>query len=158
MTAESPDARIDWLVAHEQIRGVIARYARAGDAHNDPARMSVLFSPDAVWEAEGFGRFSGRDTIVAELARIGREQILWSLHMPALPVIELDQDLHGASAYWCLWELLRMRENNDAEIRQLCMGAHYTGQFVCAEAGWQIKHLHLKIHEMAPFGPPPEPP
>ena len=47
--------QVAWLVATEKIRTVIARYARASDAFNDPQQMRRLFTADAVWEAVGSG-------------------------------------------------------------------------------------------------------
>jgi hypothetical protein len=106
------------LVAREHIRDVIARYARAGDANNDPEAMGRLFTEDAVWEAEGFGRFEGSAAIRRELAQIGRDRILWSLHFPVSPLIEVDDDHETATAFWWL---------SDA---------------------WRISHLSLRIQKL----------
>ena len=65
--------QIEWLIAKEKIRDVIAKYAKGGDEYNDPEVFKDLFTEDAVWECEGFGRFEGKGQILSELARIGRE-------------------------------------------------------------------------------------
>ena len=138
--------QVRWLVAREEIRTAIGRYAKAGDDHNDPAVMRALFCEDAVWEAEGFGRFEGRDEIVRELARIGREQIVWSLHFPVSPLIDLADDLRSAHGYWWLWELLTLRDG-ESEAHKW-MGATYDCDFVKAPDGWKIRHLILQIRKM----------
>ena len=112
---------------------MIGRYAKAGDANNDPTVFRTLLTEDAVWEAEGFGRFEGRDEIVRELARIGREEILWSLHFPVSPLIELSDDLASAHAYWWLWELLTLREGGTEANKWL--GATYDCDFVKESRG-----------------------
>jgi hypothetical protein len=120
------------LVAREHIRDVIARYARAGDANNDPEAMGRLFTEDAVWEAEGFGRFEGSAAIRRELAQIGRDRILWSLHFPVSPLIEVDDDHETATAFWWLWELLTMSADEvtaDAKPSNKWLGATYEATF-----------------------------
>ncbi|MEM7541438.1 MAG: nuclear transport factor 2 family protein [Pseudomonadota bacterium] len=149
------EAQVAWLVANEKIRNVIARYAKAGDDFNDPDEMGKIFTEDAVWEAIGFGRFEGRDSIVAELATIGKEKIIWSLHFPATPIIDLNASLDAAKVSWWLWELMTMREEQGDQNRW--MGATYDADFVRAADAWRIKHLTLNIQKMVPFeeGPPP---
>ena len=101
--------QVAWLTATENIRSVIARYARAGDDQNNPEQMRQLLAEDAVWEAKGFGKFSGRDLIAEELSKIGQEMIIWSLHFPVSPIIDIADDLNSAHAFWWLWELTTMR-------------------------------------------------
>ncbi len=140
------EEQVRWLVAREEIRTVIARYAKAGDANNDPAVFRTIFCEDAVWEAEGFGRYEGRDEIVRELARIGQEQILWSLHFPVSPLIELDAACRSAHATWWLWELMTLREEGRDANKWL--GATYDCDFVREADGWKMKHLNLQIQKL----------
>ena len=110
------------------------------------AVLSALFTEDAVWEAEGFGRFEGRAEIVRELARIGREQIVWSLHFPVSPLIDLDAGHRSAHGYWWLWELLTLREGETAANKWL--GATYDCDFVREPDGWKMRHLVLRIRKL----------
>jgi hypothetical protein len=152
--------KLDWLVALEHIRRVIADYARAGDANNDPLALTALLAPDARWACAGFGEFHGRDVIVDELARIGRERVLWSLHYPVAPVIDVAEDLHSAHGFWWLWELARLRDAAGTTAHHW-LGATYTADFVRAADGWKIQTLELDIKQIVPYsthlppGPPP---
>ena len=76
------EQKVAWLVALEEIRRVIALYAKAGDDNNNPDLLAPLFDDEARWCCDGFGEFFGRDNITRELAAVGRERILWSLHYP----------------------------------------------------------------------------
>ncbi len=151
------EQQVAWLVAREQIRDVIAAYARAGDANNDPDQMAMLLTPDAVWEAEGFGRFEGRDAICRELAQIGRDRILWSLHFPVSPMIELSADGRAAEAFWWLWELLTMSADEVADETPVhkWLGATYRADFQCIDDRWQIAHLSLRIEKLVASGEGP---
>ena len=78
----------------------MARYALAADRKNDPEMFAPLFAEDAVWEADGFSRYEGRDAIVKGLAEVAETQILWSVHFMVSPLIESDSDLRGARCRW----------------------------------------------------------
>lgn len=146
--------KVAWLVALEQIRRVIALYARAGDANNDPQAMSALLTNDARWSCAGFGSFVGRTQITTELARIGRERILWSLHYPVAPIIDLAEDLQSAEAFWWLWELTTLRDEQGVDARNW-LGATYQADFVQAADGWKIQNLELDIKTIVPYAPAP---
>lgn len=141
-------------MALEQIRRVIALYARAGDANNDPLAMAALFTADARWSCAGFGSFNGRTEITAELARIGRERILWSLHYPVAPIIDLAEDLLSAQGFWWLWELTTLRDADGSTARHW-LGATYQAAFVHAADGWKIHKLDLDIKTIVPYAPAP---
>jgi len=144
--------KVAWLVALEDIRRVIALYAKAGDDNNNPTAMAALLAEDAQWTCAGFGAFSGRDTIARELARVGRERILWSLHYPVAPIIDLSEDLTTAHAFWWLWELTTMRDEDGHEADNW-LGATYDCYFARAADGWKIKRLTLDIKKIVPYAP-----
>ena len=54
------DARLRDIEDREAITTLIVHYARACDRGNDPSLLERLFTEDAVWECEGFGRYEGR--------------------------------------------------------------------------------------------------
>ena len=146
----SLEQQVARLMALEDIRGVIARYAKAGDDGNDPAQMVRLFSADARWQCAGFGDFQGRETIIEALARVARERVLWSLHYPVAPIIDLDEALRSAHAFWWLWELATLRDASGTEASHWLAGT-YDCDFVREPDGWKIGDLVLTIRKMLPY-------
>lgn len=144
------ERKVEWLTAMENIRTVIARYALAGDHNNDPEQLALLLTADAVWACEGFGRFQGRDNICRELATVGRERIVWSLHYPVAPIIDVHESLQRAHAFWWLWELTTMR-NESGEEQPNWLGATYNADFVREADGWKVSNLVLDIKQMVPY-------
>ena len=148
--ANELEHQVAWLTALENIRKVIGIYAKAGDDKNNPEVLASILSEDASWECEGFGSFKGRDTIAQELARVGQERILWSLHFPVSPIIDVADDLNTAHAFWWLWELTTMRTDDNNEENNW-LGATYDCDFVRAADGWKIKHMVLNIKKVVPY-------
>jgi hypothetical protein len=144
------ERKVAWLTAVEHIRNVIARYALAGDNKNDPQAMRMLLTENARWEARGFGKFEGRDNIAVGLGRIAEERILWSLHFPVAPIIDVGRDLDRAHAFWWLWELTTMREADGTE-RNHWLGATYECDFVREPDGWKIHDLVLDVKTIVPY-------
>ncbi len=150
MMTRDLEQQVARLTATENIRNVIARYAKAGDDQNNPDEMRKLLAKDAVWEAKGFGKFEGRDLIAEKLADIGREMIVWSLHFPVSPIIDIGEDLATAHAFWWLWELTTMRGDEGAEESNW-LAATYECDFIRAADGWKIKHLVLEVKKVVPY-------
>ena len=78
------EKRVLKIESQNDIRLLIAAYARAGDCHNDPVQMTHFFTEDAVWNAQGFGHYEGRENIIDGLAHIGKSQMAWTLHFPRI--------------------------------------------------------------------------
>lgn len=150
MMTHDLEQQVARLTAAENIRNVIARYAKAGDDQNNPDEMRKLLAKDAVWEAKGFGKFEGRDLIAEKLADIGREMIVWSLHFPVSPIIDIAEDLATAHAFWWLWELTTMRGDGGVEESNW-LAATYECDFIRAGDGWKIKHLVLEVKKVVPY-------
>lgn len=144
------EKQVAWLTANENIRRVIAVYAKAGDDNNNPEVMASILTEDAVWSCEGFGKFKGREKIAAELAKVGEERILWSLHYPVSPIIDIADDLNTAHAFWWLWELTTMRADGDKEESNW-LGATYDCDFIRQADGWKIKDMVLNIKKVVPY-------
>lgn len=151
----SLEHKVAWLVALEHIRRVIALYAKAGDDRNNPAMLGPLLADDARWQCAGFGEFHGRENILRELARVGRERIVWSLHYPVAPIIDVNEALTTAHAFWWLWELTTLRDDAGRETPNW-LGATYECDFVREADGWKIADLTLDIKQIVPYAPPPE--
>ena len=149
MDTETQD-RLDRLEAIEAVRQQIGRYALAGDRKNDPEIMTSLFTGDAIWDAKGFGRYEGRDAIVSGLSDIARQKVLWSLHFPASPLIEIAPDRKSATAFWWLWELATLRDDDGGESSSF-MGGTYEGRLVKEGEVWRFSRIDLRFQTITPF-------
>lgn len=158
-------ARLEAVLAVTQLVG---HYARGADRRNDAAIMAPLFSRDAVWEARGFGSYRGRDVISKELARIGAEQIVWTLHYMVAPLVEINDDLCTGTCRWYLWELAQVRQQSQQSqesIKNAAPAAHWIGgwyesKVVLEDGQWRFAHVLLDLQlmhrhdaEWVPIGP-----
>ncbi|WP_416046748.1 nuclear transport factor 2 family protein [Cupriavidus basilensis] len=136
--------RVRRLEAIEAIGQVVGQYARGADRRNDPEIMGPLFLDDAVWEAEGFGRCEGRDAIVAHLARIGAEQIVWSLHYMVTPLVTLEENLMQARCRWYLWELAQFA-GEGGQPASHWIGGWYDSVLSWSGEAWRFRHVILDL-------------
>ncbi len=92
MTLEELERRVRVLEDVEAIKQLKARYCdRCDDGPYDADGVAELFTEDAVWEGEGFGRFVGRDAI-RDFFRTGRSVFSFTIHQATNPIIEVDGD------------------------------------------------------------------
>lgn len=148
MTQASLEQRLKLLEASEAIRNLIGRYATAADQRNDPELMRALFHLDARWCANGFGSLQGREQIVAGLAEIAQQKIVWSLHIMAQADIQLDLRAEKAQARWMLWEVSRQAVVNQTQttLQDYCLGGFYQTQLSPDEHGmWKFDQVELNL-------------
>jgi len=72
-----------WAIATQEEREIRRRRAT-------PAELNTfyqVFSEDAVWECDGFGRYEGRDVIANSPGEIGQKDITWTLHYMISPIL-----------------------------------------------------------------------
>lgn len=148
----SLDQRVARLESIETIRRLIARYAQGADRRNDPAIMAGLFTADAVWECQGFGRYQGRDDICANLARIGRDEIVWTLHYMAAPIIDVPLGGDWAHCSWWLWELAKMPAAAGGAASNF-IGGFYDAQLRDEGQGWRFSSVRLDLKLISPHAP-----
>lgn len=146
------EQRLARLEAIEAIRAQVARYAIAADRRNDPVLMADLFAEEASWEANGFGRHDGRDRIVAALAAIGRDEIVWTTHFNVAPLIEIDGDGRGARCRWYLWELARMVDAGSYVDRWIA--GTYDARVVPVGDSWQFSAVMLDLRLVTDIAAP----
>ena len=147
------EARLARLESLEEIRSLVGLYALGADRRNDPEIFSGLYTEDAVWEAAGFGRFQGRVRIVEELARIGRETIVWTLHYMTSPIIEIDADGTGARCRWWLWELSKIKGRPGEEPVAHFLGGTYDTRLARTPDGWRFCRVTLDLPLISPHEP-----
>lgn len=143
------EERIARIEAIEAIRQLIGLYALAGDRKNDRVMFSGMFTDDAMWSCEGFGRFEGKPAILEALSDIAASRILWSLHFPASPLITIDDGLESASVFWWLWELSTMRDETGDQSS--FMGGTYEAACVRVGNRWMFRKVVLSLQTITPF-------
>lgn len=150
MSQHSLEQRVLFLEASEAIRNLVGRYATAADQRNDPSLMQHIFHEHAVWGAKGFGEYIGRQSILDALAKIGQEQVVWSLHVMAQPDISIASDLKTATARWVLWELSTLAQ---AEQRQdHWLGGFYNTTLSQDDEGiWRFDRVELNLTLNSPY-------
>lgn len=149
----SLEARITRLEDIEAIKTMVVTYARGADRNNDPEILAPLYTDDAVWEAEGFGRHEGIEAISREMVKVGRETILWSLHYMISPEIKIADDGKTAECFWYLWELAKMPDS-EGKPEDSVIGGWYETNLVKTDAGWKFKHVKLVLKLITPAHEP----
>ncbi|NNH26623.1 nuclear transport factor 2 family protein [Acinetobacter terrestris] len=150
MSQRNLEARLQYLESCEAIRSLVGRYATAADQRNNPQILQHLFHDDAVWAANGFGEYQGRQNILAALSSIAEAQILSSLHIMAIPDIKLIDDQH-ATAGWMLWEVCNFAANNQPASTH-CLGGFYQSVIRRDEDGtWKFERVDLNLTFNQPY-------
>ena len=108
----------------EEVKNQIATYAKGADCRNDAKIMGPLFSEDAVWECEGFGRYEGREEIAENPGWARRTAVTWTLHYMISPIVKINPDAEIGTTTYYLWELANML-GKSGEIEACCVGGNY---------------------------------
>ncbi|MGH7906366.1 MAG: nuclear transport factor 2 family protein [Candidatus Binataceae bacterium] len=137
----------------EAIRNLITAYARGCDRGNDPVMLAPLFTPDATWECNGFGKYYGREKVAAALKGIAGEKIWWSLHYMISPQIELDSSAERAKLFWYLWESATIPDSDTNEAESHWIGGSYDAEAVReADGRWRFSMMALRLNIASPYG------
>lgn len=150
MSQHNLETRLHYLESCEAIRSLVGRYATAADQRNNPAIMQHLFHDDAVWCANGFGEYQGRQNILDALSGIAEAQVLWSLHIMAMPDIEVLDQQH-ANVSWMLWEVCNLAEKGK-QATISCLGGFYQATVRCDEEDeWKFDRVELNLAFNQPY-------
>lgn len=141
--ANTLEARLQRLEDIEEIKRLIAIYAKGADRQNDPDILRVMYAEDAVWEAEGMMRLEGREHLLAELHRFGKARIPWSLHFNTQPFIEVAEDGRTATMIWYVWETANVVSDGGDQSEPWVAGGWYESDLVKTKDGWKFKHIRL---------------
>jgi ketosteroid isomerase-like protein len=145
VTLEELERRVRVLEDVEAIKQLKARYCdRCDDGPYDAEGVAQLFTEDAVWEGEGFGRFVGRDAI-RDFFRTGRSVFSFTIHQATNPIIEVDGD--RASGRWYLLQPSTMVEGN----RAIWLASHYEDEYRREGGSWLISHLKTTTRFFTPY-------
>jgi CDGSH-type Zn-finger protein len=139
------------LKARAAITDLITEYARGCDRGNDPEMLAPLFTADATWECEGFGRYSGRQRVAAALKAIAGAKIWWSLHYMISPRIQIDPSGNTATAFWYLWEAATLPNSENDEAESNWIGGTYDAEVVLESDRWLFHKMELKLNLVSPY-------
>lgn len=153
MSQHNLEQRLHYLEACEAIRSLIGRYATAADQRNNPAILQHVFHEDAVWYANGFGEYQGRQNILNGLSSIAKAKVVWSLHIMAMPDIEV-MDQNHANASWMLWEVCNLADSSTQhnQTNTSCLGGFYKTELRRDELGeWKFDRVELNLTFNKPY-------
>ena len=145
MTLEELERRVRVLEDVEAIKQLKARYCdRCDDGPYDADGVAELFTEDAVWEGEGFGRFVGREAIRG-FFRTGRSVFSFTIHQVTNPIIEVDGD--RARGRWYLLQPSTMVDGN----RAIWLASHYEDEYVRVGGRWLFRQLKTTTRFFTPY-------
>ena len=117
--------------AHEEVRALIQRYARAADERNIDA-LASLFHPAATIQGS-----RGAQSVDEWLETMRAPRAFpTSMHVLADPLIELENEREGlVDTYAVVFQL----GDKDAGQADLTLGIRYLDDVVCIDGGWVIR-------------------
>jgi len=145
--------RLRRLEAREAIRDAIHSYAMAGDRGNDASMVRKLFTANGVFEAKGMGRFEGLDNIVAGLAAIARDTVVWAFHAASGPLIRLSEDGLRARVFWWIWVPASLK-GPDGAVAPHWGAGQYNATMVESQGQWKFEQVLLETRLLTPFEGP----
>ena len=130
------EERITRLEDMEAIKQLKARYCEICDDDHNPALITTIFTPEAVWEGDGIARAEGHDEIRA-LFEGFQKAIKFSQHMVVNPIIETDGA--RASARWYFFGTFKYYKGDQARWQ----AARYHETYEKSDGQWRISHLKI---------------
>lgn len=130
------ERRIRALEDIEAIKQLKYRYADACDRGYDSDTLADLFTLDAIWEGDLFGRYEGREAI-REFFRGVPANIPFAVHYMTNPIISVDGD--EASGEWYLFQTTTFAQNNTPILGS----ARYADQYRRVDGTWKFRHVQL---------------
>lgn len=135
MTTESILNRLQALEDAEEIKRLKAQYCNYCDQPFNADALIKLFADDAVWEADGIGRFEGKDEIYGFFKNI-TERLTFAVHYVMNPIIDVQGN--SAQGSWYLWEPGTIK-GRDA----IWISGSYTDEYQKVDGVWKFKNVHL---------------
>jgi hypothetical protein len=147
--SDNIEKRLTRMEDIEEIKQLIARYAKAADHNGDPALMAPCFSADVVWNCEGIGGWEGRDAVVAGLRETSTVMLPWALHYMTQPIITVAGDGQTAEGEYYLWELAKATPEGGGASEDTWIGGWYESRFRKEEGAWLFNHIELILKLMS---------
>jgi hypothetical protein len=138
--------RVARLEAIEAIKHLKHQYCAYADDNFDPDGIASLFTEDAIWDGEIFGRYVGREAIREHFRRDAAD-IIFAAHLAMNPLIEIDGP-DKARGKWRLIMPATVMHKNEKEARWLLCG--YDEEYRCVNGKWLFKYLKCHINFYSP--------
>ena len=138
------ERRIRVLEDIEAIRNLKARYADACDRGYDADTLASLFTEDAVWTSDLFGRYEGREAIRRFFAGVSSD-ITFAMHYMTNPIIEVNGD--EARGEWYLFQTTTFAAGNQA----IFGAARYEDQYARVDGEWRFRQVQLSSVFWTPY-------
>jgi ketosteroid isomerase-like protein len=120
----------------EAVKQLKYRYADACDRGYDADTLADLFTEDAIWEGDLFGRHEGRDAI-REFFRGVSIDIPFARHFMINPIISVNGD--EATGEWYLFQTCTFAEGNTPILG----AARYADRYRRVDGTWKFRNLQL---------------
>lgn len=146
MLSQELERRIQVLEDLEKIKKLKAKYAHVCDVRDGvgyPKELAKLFTENAVWEAEGFGRYEGRAAI--EKFFEGSNFFSFTVHYFMQPIIEIDSEKH-AHGRWDMW-----CPATSADGRAIWGSAVEEDKYEKVNGEWLISEIKVTVIFMTPY-------
>jgi hypothetical protein len=143
------EQRLARLENIEDIKQLIARYAKAADQNGDPLLMAACFTEDATWNCEGIGGWQGRDAVVQGLRETSTVKLPWALHYMTQPIIDVAEDGQTAAGEYYLWELAKVRPEGGGATEDTWIGGWYESEFRKESGVWLFNKIELILKLMS---------
>lgn len=138
------ERRLRVLEDREAITQLKYQYADACDRGYDSDTLADLFTVDAIWEGDLFGRYEGREAI-REFFRGVSADIPFACHYMMNPIISVDGD--DATGEWYLFQTSTFTEGNTPILG----AARYADRYRRADGVWKFRHVQLISTFWTPF-------
>ena len=146
------EARLADLEARQGVHDLIAAFARATDAHCDPALIAPLFTDDAEFDIGDFGTLSGGGAAIAhEMHANNARGFFWTLHYLLSPVIQFSDDRRSASVDFYIFEPAALHQDNGSKA--FWVGGRYFAECRASAGRWQFRRLRLQLELMSRHRP-----
>ena len=144
MSLEDLERRIRMLEDIEEIKVLKRRYCSYCDDDYDADGLASLFTEDAVWESDKFGKSQGREEIRSQFQR-APQMMPFAAHMVLNPIIEVNGDTGKGT--WYLFQACTFADGD----RAIWGSARYDEDYVRVNGHWMFQNLRLTSHFWTPF-------
>ena len=139
MSQPTLEFRVRRLEALRAVEDLIADLGRAFDAGPSAVALRPLFTDDAVFVIDRYGRLEGGDSIASGVAGNATSGFRWTLHYLVSPRVELRPGEESADVEFYLWEIA-----TSATGKAYWIGGRYLGDVVMVDDKWRFVALELK--------------